>query len=207
MAEGEVAGGVQIRRALVVGGARCVWRDLNAALELTTYDAVLCVNDVGTVYEDPIQYWCTLHPEKFHKWQSLRAENGFNTDYQAWSYEPNSPLETREVKPRIDKWTDYRYPGTDGSGSSGLFAVKVAQEQGFNRIVLAGVPMKGTEAHFFDDKPWSERDQFLVAWEIAKPFLRDTVRSMSGWTRKLLGAPTPQWLAGEQPQTSGADHG
>jgi len=207
MAKRKVASGVQVRSALIVGGARCVWRDLDAALSLGSFDAVVCINDVGTVYEDRIDHWCTLHPEKFHNWQSLREKNGYNTDYVAWSYEPNSPLETREIKPRIDKWTDYRYPGMDGSGSSGLFAVKIAQEQGFNRIVLAGIPMKADEGHYFDHQVWSELDQFLVAWELSLRYIRDTVRSMSGWTQKLLGSPTPQWLAGEQPQTSGADNG
>lgn len=205
MAEGKMAGGVQIRTALVVGGARCVWTDLDAALSLGKYDAVLCVNDVGTVYEDRIDFWCTLHPEKFKQWQSLRAKNGFNTDYIAVCHELNPELGLRDNLPRIDKSIDYRYPGTDGSGSSGLFAVKVAQDHGFNRIVLAGVPMKAGEAHFFDPKGWHEVDQFLVTWNAVLPVIRNSVRSMSGWTRQLLGAPTSLWLS--EPQTSGADNG
>jgi hypothetical protein len=205
MAKGKMAGSVQIRTALVVGGARCVWRDLDAALSLGKYDAVLCVNDIGTVFEDRIDFWCTLHPEKFKPWQAVRAVNGFNNDYIAVCHELNPELGKRDNLPRIDKSIDYRYPGMDGSGSSGLFAVKVAQDHGFNRIVLAGIPMKADEAHFFDDKVWTERDQFLVAWKIARPAIKDAVRSMSGWTRQLLGAPTSLWLS--EPTTSGADHG
>ena len=181
--------------ALVLGGARCVWRDLDAALELFKPDAVVCVNDVGYEYPERIDYWVTLHPEKFKAWQELRASAGRNTDYIACSHEPNTPLGPRDHLPRIDKWTDYRYPGMTGSGSSGLLAVKVAQEEGFEKIVLAGIPMQVSEAHFFNGAPWHEHGQFVGAWKIARRFLGN-VRSMSGWTRELLGAPTTEWLRG-----------
>lgn len=195
---------VPVRTALVIGGARCVWRDIEGAFGLGRYDAIVCVNDIGVDYPERIDFWCTLHPEKFLRWQNLRAEKGGNTDYVAYCHEPNTWLGPKTDHPRIDKWTDYRYPGMTGSGSSGLLAVKVAQEEGFDRIVLAGIPMQVKENHYFDGALWHEGAGFLDAWEIAKLRLTN-VRSMSGWTRGLLGAPTSQWLC--EPSTSGADNG
>lgn len=151
---------------------------------------------MGYTYPDDIDYWVTLHPEKFKAWQDLRAKAGHNTDYIAVCHEGNTPFGPRDHLPRIDKITDYRYPGMTGSGSSGLLAVKVAQDEGFNRIVLAGVPMQVNQAHFFDGRPWDEHWQFVEAWKIARSHLELNVRSMSGWTQELLGAPTTEWLRG-----------
>jgi hypothetical protein len=92
---------------------------------------------------------------------------------------------------------DYRWPGMTLSGSSGLFAVKAALEVlGADRVVLAGVPMSTDQRHFNKGEPWAKGAPYLDAWRIALPFIRDRVRSLSGFTRDLLGAPTPDWLTG-----------
>jgi len=83
----------------------------------------------------------------------------------------------------------------NASGSSGLYAVKLALEAGADKVVLAGVPMSAEAAHFFSPEPWQEVGGFIDAWSIVHPRLQHTVRSMSGWTRERLGAPTPDWLA------------
>jgi hypothetical protein len=194
-----------VRTAIVCGGARTIWRDLANAEELFRADAIFCVNDIGSDYPERIDFWCTLHPEKFRAWQDARKKKGGNSDYVAYAHEPNVAHGPREGLPRIDKWLDFRYPGMTGSGSSGLFAVKCAQSEGFNRIVLCGVPMQVKAAHYFDTNPWNEHGQFVAAWQHALVYLRDTVRSMSGWTRELLGPPSPEWLAGGETSNSGAE--
>jgi hypothetical protein len=92
----------------------------------------------------------------------------------------------------------------NASGSSGLFAVKVAMEAGYDRIILAGVPMQVEGAHFFNASPWGEVGSFTEAWKIALPRIAPHVRSMSGWTKDLLGYPSFEWLAGDpQPHLAG----
>jgi len=154
------------------------------------------VNDIGTVYSDRIDYWVTLHPEKMLQWQRLRRQNGYNDDYCTISHEIYQPGTIPTGDPRIDKAVKYAYPGMNGSGSSGLLAVKAAQEEGYDRIVLAGVPMTREQRHFFTNDLWNERDMFHRAWITAKPYIKDSVRSLSGWTKELLGYPTPTWFAG-----------
>lgn len=196
MATKEARGGVRDGTALVVGGAACVWDDLTIALREYRPALVFVVNDIGTVYSDRIDFWVSLHPEKLLNWQTLRRQNGLNDDYLTYTYEPCQPGLVPGGDPRVDKWLDYRYPGMTGSGSSGLLAVKAAQAEGCDRIVLAGVPLTTKERHFFSRDLWHERDQFAEAWKIAYPHLRDSVRSLSGWTKELLGSPTPTWFAG-----------
>lgn len=154
------------------------------------------VNDIGTIYPERIDFWVSLHPEKMLKWQQLRRAHGLNDDYITYAHEPCQPGLVPGGDPRVDKWLDFRYPGMTGSGSSGLLAVKAAQAEGCNRIVLAGIPLTVKDRHFFDDKPWYERDSFADAWRIAYPNLKHSVRSLSGWTKELLGYPTSTWFAG-----------
>lgn len=81
------------------------------------------------------------------------------------------------------------------SGSSGLFAAQVAlSEMGARGVVLCGVPLDSDRAHFFNRDPWTDAEVFRRGFEAARPVIRETVRSMSGWTRDLLGAPDAQWL-------------
>ena len=58
-------------RALVLGGASCLWKDLQALGEMLDGRwpyMVLAVNDSGWAYRFPIDHWVSLHCEKFEVW-------------------------------------------------------------------------------------------------------------------------------------------
>jgi hypothetical protein len=171
--------------ALVLGGASCVWDDAFEAIEKFNPGLFVACNDIGTRWSGPLDAWVTLHPEKMAKWRSERAAQGFSEAFEHVAAEDGHA--------GIDRVADYRWPGMTASGSSGLFAVKIALEKA-DKVILAGVPMTPT-AHFFDDAPWAHVRSFNEAWKTMQPFLKGKVASMSGWTRELLGGPE-NWLAG-----------
>lgn len=94
----------------------------------------------------------------------------------------------------MDSVEDYRWPGMTASGSSGLYAVKLLMDRGFDRIILAGVPMQASGAHFFDPKDWDEVDAFWQTWLDQANRINGIVKSMSGRTREIFGAPDANWL-------------
>jgi hypothetical protein len=169
----------------VLGGAECVWRDVNGALALFEPDAFAAVNDIGTQWEGPLDIWATLHHEKMGAWRAERRRRGFRPAHIHIGIEDQLG---------IDRVEDYRWPGMNASGSSGLYAVKLLMARGFDRIVLAGVPMTAAGAHFFNSSPWSEVHSFTAAWREQLPRLRGCVKSMSGFTREILGEPDRTWL-------------
>lgn len=175
------------RTCLVLGGAKCLWDDISTVFDMMTPEGTIAVNDAIAHYAQPLTMAVTLHHEKMPAWREQRARNGFAPALEHIGH---------EMAPGIDRAIDYRFPGMTGSGSSGLFAVKAAIEAGFDRIVLAGVPMDPKQAHFFDAKQWHEFMSFLPGWENAMPHIRHRVRSVSGWTKKMLGEPTSAWLNG-----------
>lgn len=180
---------------LVVGSGNNVWEDLANLDDLVDIHEfpVITMNDMGTVYPGPIDVYCTLHPEKFRGWQDKRLTNGLNTDYLAITHERNDVVPSRNPY-RVDRVVSYEWDGTSGSGSSGLYAVKVALALGAARVVLAGVPIDMNFNHFNDKRKWQECSMFQHTWDQVAPRLQGKVKSLSGHTKYLLGEPTFRWL-------------
>lgn len=175
-----------MRLALCLGGAAGVRDDWAAAIDLFAPDYVVACNDAGTIWPGRLDAWVTLHPDKMRGWRDARASNGF---------EP--AIEYLVHGDRIQRWCDlveFRFPGQQSSGSSGMMAAKVAlHDLGADRAVLAGIPMD-REPHFFDAEIWQAATGYHGVWDQLSGFDRDRVRSMSGWTAQHLGTPDAEWL-------------
>jgi hypothetical protein len=178
--------------AIVLGGAACVWADVGASETLLGpewWDLVVAANDIGCVWPRRLDHWCSLHANKLDGWTREREKLGHPDGYVTWA--------KKGKKPRgVDRGVAHRY----GGGSSGLLAVSVALEAGAHRIVCCGVPM--TRDGYFSEsvehpqgKTFSSADSHWRKWRLHSAELARHVRSMSGRTRELLGAPDPEWLA------------
>ena len=66
-----------------------------------------------------------------------------------------------------------------------MLGIEVAIGLGYEKIIITGCPL-------MDQK----YIQFQEGWRKRFIIIKDKVRSMSGWTRDLLGAPTEEWLDG-----------
>lgn len=176
---------------LVLGGADCLSADVEAfrALADPADCTVIAVNDAGFLFPGRLDHWATLHPEElaWRRWR--RQRRGYPGGYQTWIRPYPIGMQKREEA------FDHVMPGW-GAGSSGLFAVGVALEGlGLRHVVLCGVPMdaRGHEARD-PRRVWNGWVGYQGEWARRADQLRPWVRSMSGWTRSLLGAPLPEWL-------------
>jgi len=197
-----------VKLALVAGSAACIWDDLRATERLgCKWDAVYCVKMTGIYWPTKFDVWVTLHPEAMDEYEAKRKAGGLPSGYEIVAPFPDE-LGNHGKKGNIARRVTYRWPGMTSSASSGIYGAKVALEDGF-RVVLAGVPMTKMGGHFMPGaltvrtkQPrgniWLERDSFEAGLRIAMPIMKQTnnVRSMSGLTQEILGAPTPEWLAG-----------
>jgi hypothetical protein len=179
--------------AAVLGGAT---RGMYELRSLPRCNAVFAVNDAAAQYPGPLAAFVTLHPEHLPRWLGARRAAGLpDPDRVVVPHDSQLPTQDARDCAAGHERADYRWPGMNASGSSGLFATKIALEAGHDRVVLCGVPMEAARAHFFNTALWAEVDAFRGAWGIALPHLRERVRSMSGWTAELLGTPSTEWLA------------
>lgn len=182
---------VPIRTALVLGGAACVWNDLEAALDLGEFDGVVLVNDIGVYWSGAADAWVTHHPEYMTYWKRLRAEAGL-VPIPVWTYDGYN--KRTGMMPIADHVAPLRFEGQIKPGSSGLFGVQVAmQGLGFDKAVCCGIPMDA-QPHFFDKRPWKASASYVRGWREAMPLIKGRVKSMSGWTAAELGRPAAQWL-------------
>lgn len=155
---------------------------------------VIAANDVGAHWPRDLHHWASLHPNKIPGWRDLRRRQGFDCGgIETWS--------------QVSRWSgrrDYSRMADHelqawGGGSSGMLAVQVAAELGVKGAVLCGVPMTKTP-HFAETKEtfhsiWVAANGHWRAWKTNLHLMRGWVRSMSGRTEELLGAPDPDWLS------------
>src|ERR1700757_4904517 len=177
-----------MKRALVIGCPADVWKEAEAAQALCAFDAVYCVKLAGVHWEGGPFVWATLHPEFMDDYEQQRSELGLHSDYEIVAPLPGE-VGMHGQKGNIHRRVSYRYPGMNASASSGGYAAKIALEDGFDRVVLAGVPMRSEDKHFTRGKVWPQRDSFTRGFKDSVPHFAGRVRSVSGWTEELLGRP------------------
>lgn len=179
--------------ALILGGASSIWDDVLAweSIYGQQWDGVvIAANDIGAHWPRPLHHWVSLHPHKLAAWQALRRRQQHlgEEQYTTWGKEQHlrdGPITDRVLVP---------WPG----GSSGMFAIQVAQVLQCTRAILCGVPMTPTP-HFAQTAEvfapqWHQAGKYWKAWPRQMRHMAGWVRSMSGRTREAFGAPTLEWL-------------
>jgi hypothetical protein len=164
---------------LILGGGSTVWADF--ARVRPWPGEIMAVNDIGQYLHEPLRHWVSLHPEFFPGWTYFRQKH---------LYSPGHDLTTHSQKSAA--CVSCTWAVQNIGGSSGLFASFIALMLGYERVVLAGIPMDNTQ-HFFDP-PWYGHDLGDRANEIVWREARDQhfggrVQSLSGRTREWLGEP------------------
>jgi len=170
---------------LVLGGGDTLAADL--AAYTGPIDGAVACNDAGTEYRGDLDAWVSLHPRYFKqkKWLEKRRNKGLPDAKALIGHKQATHMEYVEGVQLLE----YKFPGQAKSGSSGLFAAKVALvDMGFDNVVLCGVPMTATP-HFFDKVDWVRGPGFRKAWLDLPDQYASRMKSMSGWTRVLLGQP------------------
>ena len=165
-------------RALIVGGAASVWRDL-ARIEAVTGPwpgVVVAVNDIMADLPR-LDHVATLHPRtekgKLAAWEERRRTRGYPMTYTAWSHAKEG------ADARLTGWSD---------GSSGLLAVGVALDGlGCEEVVLCGTRLDAQRNAFRDEAGWQQYRRYRRGWLRKMEVMRGKVWSMSGWTREQLG--------------------
>lgn len=174
-----------VKRCLILGSANCLRDDITRALQLGEYEGVVAAKHGGVEWTGELDAWVSLHPDKFRDLIKARAAK-------------NSPPAERHFGHRpfedVCEGTEYKFEGQSRSGSSGLFACKVAIDLGFNRLVLCGIPLDKEQGRIDGKDHWNGASAFKQGFLEAIPIMAGRARSMSGWTQAMLGTPTSEWL-------------
>jgi hypothetical protein len=181
-----------MNRVLVMGSSSRLWPDLQALAQITGDGrwpwTVIGVNMAGWAYPFDLHHWATLHPDHFRIWKPLRESLRYPMGFKSWGgrWVTGSTDEDHE---EVDEVLD-----VDRVGSSGMLAVDIARKRlEADRIVIAGMPVDATR-RFYDFRPWDSALTYQVRWRESIEDFDGRVRSMSGFTKEILGAPDRSWL-------------
>lgn len=182
-----------MKTALVLGGADCLYGDVQWALRLFTPDHIIATNNAGRDHIGELEHWASMHPEKMEGWAKERNRMGRPRAGTMWRPRHKLPPNGMVMR-EVPSW----------GGSSGLLAVTVALlPLECTHVVCAGCPLESERAHFDDRRPWGEAARYRGAWQKHFPTMRNRVKSMSGWTRQLLGPPDGEWFADRRKAEAG----
>lgn len=173
-------------RAVVMGCGRCVWDDL-AQVDLGRH-SVIAINNMILHHKGRVHHGVSMHPEEPNLWRALRPYyQGEPSHVTTHGYRKHGKIGLSEC--------DVVWGTIEGAGggTSGILAVMVGLALGYDEIVLAGVPLDG-DGHFYDPPALKlntfNSDFVKMEWvNTSNNYFQGRVKSLSGWTRELLGAP------------------
>jgi hypothetical protein len=189
------------KTCLVIGGARGVWEDFTQAKKDTPEADVLAVNAIGCYVPGKLNYWFSLHAFYLKTWHTVRKMT-----FKGHGYQKPALWALRHTGEGVEKgdmdavWqfgdpTISRSAKRSGSlEDSGFFAMCIALVLGYSRVHLVGCPADDSGHVFIPKWEYLEHDKEAIrrAWVSTLdtyPECRERVRSYSGLTQELLGAP------------------
>lgn len=175
------------KRCLVLGSANCLRDDLRRALAMGEFEGVVAAKHAGIEWTGELDAWVSLHPDRFAELIAERSAKGSPPSLRHFGH---------KAQEGVCEGVQYKFEGQNKSGSSGLFACKVAIDLGFDRLVLCGIPLEKEFGRIDGKSHWNGATSFRQGFLEARPALAGRARSMSGWTQRILGTPTSEWLNG-----------
>lgn len=167
--------------ALILGGAPSWEQEAHAAAALIgRRHLVVAANLAGVHWPGKLDGWATEHPERIAQWRSDRKGPPAPRYFV-----PAGAHALPWAEKAADRW----------NGSSGLYAAQVAlMEMGATALILCGVPMDSEAGHFVTPGAWAGTADYRLGFEAALRECGGRIRSMGGWTSRLFGPPTAEWV-------------
>lgn len=180
---------------LIMGSARCLWDDLKALGDWP--HERMCLNVTGLLWRGEFRHWATLHPDVawFHPSSPFWRFNRQNHVRPIWLHGSSyNAISIAKLGPNAAHVYEWPFERRLRNGSTGLFGVEVALALGHDPVVLAGVPLDGS-GYFWEpaEMPiwlggFAQQD-IHATWAERAALWGGRVKSLSGYTRQLLGGP------------------
>ena len=171
------------RVLIIYGAAPCNADDYTEARRLVGDADVAGVGLDTSLVRVPFKWIVTLHPIEAEEIR-LRRNNG---DLGAITIVAHELTDENGEAYDVDVFTPYVPP----SGSSALLGVFHGLRMGYRKIILCGCPLMGK------NERGVEYSSFRKGFEGHYDEIAGWVKSMSGWTRDFLGAPSEAWIDAE----------
>ena len=186
---------------LVTGDGSTLQQDVADFERFGVDHDVFCVNRSMLFFQRPINHWAAIDAEESIWFSENLSSQVIPESGRIWRHTIGyCPIgydvfwSVDEAKQSFDNETQRHL----WSGNSGYFGILAALEMGYERVVVAGMPLN-TEPHWYEtaDTPgpnWV--GQTYRTWmDFKKTHPKaDNVRSMSAYSQFIFGEVTEKWL-------------
>jgi hypothetical protein len=166
-------------KPLIIIGCAPNWEDDFEKAKITIDNFDVMAIGLDCPYSGRIKFFTTYHFTDIQIYKIRRASAKCNMDFKVICH---------KAKPDVDIIEPHKEP----TGSSSLLGVVAAISEGYKKIILCGCPMQGKNK--CGTTPY---EYFQRGWTARIKEIKDYTRSMSGYTKDLLGEPTKDWLIKE----------
>jgi len=191
-----------MKTVLIVGSAPCVREDLESAMRLRPWAEVIAVKfSVAIVYS---RIAVTHHAEHASRMKAIHRER--------WGDEVEIHMPKRKVMEQFKQFVDRAWPELSGTGGTSAWgAAKLGKLLGYDEVIMCGCPLEVAKHgdHYHDPEIFAAANRSGASRTRGEPFANDNairgyqrfiesdivlgnavgIKSMSGWTRRRLGAP------------------
>lgn len=162
---------------IVIGGDPSRAEDVVMARQIRPHARVMCVNSAAKRF--PADFIASGHVDELDGWRDDQARinpKPFTVHSAKWY-----PWTDRSKYPFVDHF----WPGCVSQATSTFCAVRIGQKMGFQEIIVCAAPLDET-FDLIHGKQEADRHRIALGEELRT---YPNVVAMSGYPRKLLGAP------------------
>ncbi len=190
------------RTLVIIGCARGWDHDLKKINRLGIPYDTMAVNGAGV--HVPSKFWYSIHSSYLVAWEEyVKTGKHLISEFYSPGIHSCYAFYNEELARVIN------------CGFSGNFAMLTALVMGYHYVILAGCPLdtRPVDPLFQTYQGWPlDVDTWTACNNVTRiqlaflflqkkyPEVAERVRSMSGYTKSVLGEPTPRWLSGEERQ-------
>lgn len=187
---------------LVVGSAPCLFEDVDAALKLRQFAAIMLVNGACTALANA-DHVLSGHSDKAEQFAAARRRRFPNAPPWRLHATTGNPTDAAKGCPSVTDWHSQAF--CTGATSIGKGAKIGLLALGFDEVILCGAPMDGS-GYFKGEgtktidclrigDPANQGHRSIDGYrrkfrDKLAPAFKGRIFSMSGYTREIVGAPT-----------------
>ena len=167
---------------LIVGTARGVIQDVESYWGPNGWNNprhdMMAVSQMGC-FLPKMRHWYSAHHERMAVWQAVRTQGPM------FAKMDGVMIHATAQYPGAVRW------GVSGHHApvSGMIATVIGLELGYAPVILAGIPQDGS-GHFYPCEDFAMgAGMYWDTWKRLRKYCNGRVRSLSGYTREVFGAP------------------
>ena len=177
---------------IVLGSARGVWEDFEPIKDLGY--AIMAINEIGLFLNQDLHHWFSFQSDWLEASLAYRIRYASSKKHPPWGHGFHGQWELNGVNAwQFQDQTVKDCRNQSRIENSGFIAMCLAVVLGYHPVILCGCPAD-LSGHIIKP-PWQCRGVYgdqrgnLEKMVAAHPEIGESVRSMSGVTKDVLGAP------------------